>query len=82
MHFPVVVVLFDMIMHSNLTPMKSRGQGNLVTLAKGHLSFVCQHFQRTSQKLTGPNLIKFHMQPPNKGQNKVYRVSQKNVDLF
>ena len=31
------VVLFDMKMHSNSVPKKSRGQGHLVTLAKGHL---------------------------------------------
>ena len=31
----VAVVLFDMKMHSN--SVNSRGQGHLVTLAKGHL---------------------------------------------
>ena len=33
----VAIVLFDLKMHSNPVPKKSRGQGYLVTLAKGHL---------------------------------------------
>ena len=33
----VAIVLFDMKMHSNSVPKISRGQGHLVTLAKGHL---------------------------------------------
>ena len=50
-HFSLAVVLFDMEMQSTSIPMNSRGQGHLVTLAKGHLSVVCQYFQRTSLKL-------------------------------
>ena len=42
----VAIVLFDTIMHSNITTRSSRGQGHLVTLAKDHMSIVCQHFQR------------------------------------
>ena len=48
--FSVAFVLFDMKMHSNLTSKNSRDQGHLVTLAKGHLSVACQHFQRTQGK--------------------------------
>ena len=46
--FSVAIVQFDMKMHSNATLRNFRGQGHLVTLSKGHLSVVCQHFQRAS----------------------------------
>ena len=56
-HILVAFRLFDTIMHQN--PLwNSRGQGHLVTLARGHKSVVCQHFQRASSlKLLG----KFHL---------------------
>ena len=41
MHFSVAVVLFDMEMQSI---MNFGGQSHLVTLAKGHLSDICQYF--------------------------------------
>ena len=43
--FSVAIVLFDMKMYQNSTLRNSRGQCYLVTMAKGHLSVVCQHFQ-------------------------------------
>ena len=41
-------MLSDMEMHLDSTPINARGQGHLVTFNKGHLSFVCHHFQITS----------------------------------
>ena len=46
--FLVAVVLLDTIMHQIQPLWNSRGQGHLVTLAKCHMSVVCQHFQRAS----------------------------------
>ena len=38
----------------------SGGQGHLVTLARGHMSVVCQHFQRASPlKLLGQFYLNF-----------------------
>ena len=45
MHFSVAVVLFDMEMQSI---MNFGGKSHLVTLAKGHLSGICQYFLRIS----------------------------------
>ena len=44
----------------------------MVTLAKDHMSVVCQHFQRVLYVITGPVCIKFHLQPPRKQEKKVY----------
>ena len=48
MHILVATVLLDTIMHQNLTLMEFKSQSVLVTFAKIHMSFVCQHFQRAS----------------------------------
>ena len=51
----------------------SRVRGHLVTLAKCHMSVVCQHFQRASPlKLPVQFHLKFHMQPAGKGGKNVY----------
>ena len=44
-NFLVAVVHFVTLMQQNLN---FRAQGHLVTLAKGHMSVVCQYFQRAS----------------------------------
>ena len=46
--FSVAVVLFDTTMKSNSTPMKFSGLGLLpfATWPNGHMSIVCQHFQK------------------------------------
>ena len=42
-----------------------------MTLAKGHISAVCQHFQKGFfSETTGPISFKFHMQPPGQGGKK------------
>ena len=44
-----------------------------MTLAKGHGSVVCQHFQREfSSGTTGPISFKYHMQPSSKVGKKLY----------
>ena len=59
-YFSVVIVFFDTIMHQRLTPMEFRGQGHLLTLVKGHMSVVCQHFQWASPlKLLGQFELNF-----------------------
>ena len=55
----VAIVPFDTVMHS-FQPQWGQGQGNLVSLAKGHMSVVCQHFQRSSSlKLLGQFELNF-----------------------
>ena len=44
-HFSGAVVFFDIKCIQIQPPRNSRGQSHLVTLAKGHLSVVSQHFQ-------------------------------------
>ena len=58
-HFSVAVVLRYTEMQSTSIPMNFRVQGHLVTLANGHLSVVCQYFQRTSS-LKLPGLSQFN----------------------
>ena len=41
-----------------------------MTLAKGHLSAICQHLKGISSETTGPISIKFLMQPQDKGDRK------------
>ena len=44
-----------------------------MTLVKGHMSVVCQYFQRASPvKLQGQFHFKFHMQLSSKREKKVY----------
>ena len=44
-HLCVALAVFDMKIHSTLTPTKfKRGQGHLVNLSNGHLSVVSQHY--------------------------------------
>ena len=72
-HLSVAIVPFGMYMHSDLPLWHSRSQGHLVTLAKDHISVVCQHFQKGfSFEITGPISFKFHMQPSSKRGKKVY----------
>ena len=53
-HFLVAIVLFDTVGFQIQPLWNSRGQGLLVTLARGHMSVVCQHFQKASSlKLLG-----------------------------
>ena len=64
-HLLLAIVLLIYIKIQTLW--KSRGQGNLVILAKGHMSVICQHFQTSSPlKLQDQFYLNFYMRPPSK----------------
>ena len=71
--FLVAIVLFDTIMHDNLTPvefLRLRSFGGLDQ--RSPISCLSTFSKGFSSETTGPISLQFHMQPPSKGQKKVY----------
>ena len=68
-HFSVTIIICDMEMQSASTPMNAKGQGHLVTLAKGHLGwiFLKSFFLETTRQIQ----IIFNLKPVWDGRNKL-----------